>query len=156
VGGPLDDFQSDDRTNPVSGKGKVMSIEKWTTVDSDESIGEFLRATHGLHDSCITSAEFTDGRFVDDSGSMRCGLGDRATLTLRLDRQSERGGVEKYVLFFDGVFDFLFVHSATLDGLILSCSVSLVASTVHFRCNPSYERPDPIVHAKSFRYMVVQ
>jgi hypothetical protein len=120
-----------------------MSIKKWTTVDSDDSIADFLRATHGLHDSCLTSAEFTDGRFVDDSGSMHCGRGDQATLTLRLDRQSGTGGVEKYVLLFDGV-------------CILSCSVSLVAGTVHFRCNPSHEEPDPVVHAKSFSYLIAQ
>jgi hypothetical protein len=131
-----------------------MSIKKWTTVDSDDSIADFLRATHGLHDSCLTSAEFTDGRFVDDSGSMHCGRGDQATLTLRLDRQSGTDGVEKYVLLFDGVFDFRFFHNSALDGLILSCSVSLVAGTVHFRCNPSYEEPDPVVHAKSFSYLI--
>ena len=133
-----------------------MSIDKWKAVDSEEVIGEFLRETHGLHDSCVTSAEFSDGRFVDDSGSMHCGLGDRATLVLKFDRQSGARGVSKYVLVFDGVLDFDFTHAAAYDGLILSCSVSLVASGVHFRCNPEYENPTPVVHAKFFKYASVE
>jgi hypothetical protein len=132
-----------------------MSINNWKTVDSEESIAEFLQITHGLHDSCITSVEFSDGRFVDESGSMHCGLGDRASLILKLDSQSGMGCVARYVLSFDGVFDFYFDHHAADDGLILSCSVSLNSGSVQFRCNPGYEGSTPSVNARTMKYAVV-
>jgi hypothetical protein len=133
---------------------KGMSIDKWKVVDSEQAIGEFLRETHGLHDSCITSAEFSDGRFVDESGSMHCGCGDRATLMLKFDRQAGMGRVEKCVLAFDGVFEFDFTHLAADDGIILSCSVSMMDNAVCFQCNPGYEKPNPTVRAKLFKYVV--
>ncbi|WP_345816869.1 hypothetical protein AAGS40_28300 (plasmid) [Paraburkholderia sp. PREW-6R] len=99
-----------------------MSSKEPKDVDSEASIVRFLNETHRLHDSCITSFEFDDGRFVDQNGSMHCGAGNEARLTLNFDSQIGKPPA-KFKLVFTGVSRFEYSHDAAHDGLILSCEV---------------------------------
>lgn len=133
-----------------------MPTTPWHPIDSEESITEFLQTTNGLHDTCITSIEFADGRFVDDSGSMHCSRGDQASVILKFDQQSGKRSCAKYVLSFTGVSAFDFNHDAADDGLIYGCEISLTAGSVHFTCNPSFEPSVPAISAKAMQYTVIQ
>ncbi len=85
---------------------------------------------------------------------MHCELGDQATAILKFDRQSGTGTVTRYVLVFEGVLHFEYVHDAADDGIIFSCAVSLTTEGVCFACNPEHGKPVPVVRARSFEYTV--
>ncbi|KWF29320.1 hypothetical protein [Burkholderia pseudomultivorans] len=121
-------------------------------IDSEDAIGDFLDETRRLHDSCITSVEFRDGRFVDEHGSMHCGLGDQASLVLKIESQIGR---RKYLLTFEGVTRFTYDHDAADDGLITSCAVSMTDGEIQFACNPGGSGANPLVRAKAFRYRIL-
>lgn len=131
-----------------------MSDGEMKEVDSESAILHFLSETHRLHDSCITSVEFNDGRFVDQNGSMYCGLGDQASLTLRIDSQIGKPPA-RFRLMFTGVSRFDYNHDSATDGLILSCAVSINEGLVRFECNEWDSNPRPLVLAKAFKYCSV-
>jgi hypothetical protein len=119
-------------------------------IDSDAAIAGFLNETNRLH-SCVTSVEFHDGRFVDQNGAMHVFLGDQASLTLRIDRQSKP--TSRYVLVFEGVTRFDYNHNSAYDGIIQSCTVSIVDGIIRLECNEWDSAPSPLVHAKAIKYM---
>lgn len=131
-----------------------MSNNGIKNVDSEASILRFLNETHRLHDSCITSVEFNDGRFVDQNGGMHCGAGSKAELTLSLDSQIGKPPA-KLRLIFAGVSRFEYSHDASYDGLILSCEVAIDDGMVRFACNEWDNEPRPLVVAQSFSYLIV-
>jgi hypothetical protein len=136
--------------------GKTLPTENWLRIDSEASIVEFLRTTNDLHDSCITSIEFTGGGFIDDSGAVYCGRGDQASVILTFDRQSGNRSCAKYVLSFTGVSSFDFNHDAADDGCIRRCTNSPTAGSVQLTCNPSFEPAVPAVNAKAMQYRTTQ
>jgi hypothetical protein len=130
-----------------------MLDREMKAVDSDASILSFLNETHHLHDSCITSVEFHDGRFVDQNGSMHCGIGDKAALTLSFDSQIGKPPL-RFRLMFTGVSRFEYSHDSAYDGLILSCRISIHDGVIRFECNEGDSDPRPLVLAKVFKYCV--
>lgn len=127
-----------------------MPNHDMTNIDTDEEIAKFLSETNHLHDSCLTSLEFRDGRYVDENGAMNIFLGDQATLTLRFDQQSTPPS--HYILTFEGVSRFDYEHDSTYDGIIMSCKISLHGDKVHFMCNEYEPDPIPLVHAKKLKF----
>ncbi|VWC75682.1 hypothetical protein BLA18109_02874 [Burkholderia lata] len=83
---------------------------------------------------------------------MHCGLGDQASLTLKIDSQI---AWRKYVLTFEGVSRFNYDHNAADDGLMVSCEVSMIDGEIQFAGNPGGNNAGPLVRAKSLRYRVL-
>lgn len=48
-------------------------MDEWKKISSQNDIDELLNFYVGFHDSCIVSASYRNGAFVDDKGSMHFG-----------------------------------------------------------------------------------
>lgn len=128
-----------------------MACSDLIDIDSEPRRLGFMNNTHGLHDSCITSVEFNDGRFVASNGAMHSGNGGLATLTLHFDSQFGTPPAKFKLIFFD-VSRFIYAHDATDDGLIYSCTVTLTDDGIRFACNDYGDTPCPLIVAKRMQY----